>query len=256
MAYNLFEHNYLMTDGEIDALFFAARTAEKLKFKDHSVEFLKTIISKRPVLRENIIEFYVMIYTSIFEEYDNAIKKVQSIIDNTKVGAKLYQMRALQQVRSDLQNKIISIHNEFVDQIKNTLIENNDDPVCQYLLLKSIGDSYKLVGVHIKGDILKSKIQDALESYELAVQIAEKQIGPTDPKYLRAVLNWTAFQYVFMKIRDKPTNVLFKCYQQGMSLIDEVPKEKCPEYCAVLELMKRNMAAWTLNEEEDKNEKK
>ena len=123
------------------------------------------------------------------------------------------------------------------------------------MLFKSIGDSYKLVGIHIKGDILKQKIQDARESYENAVRISKTEFGLTDPRYLRAVLNWTAFQYAFMKIRDKPTNVLFKCYEQGMSLIDKVPREKIQEYVAILDLMKRNMASWT-SKEEEKNEKK
>lgn len=252
-----------MTDVEIDALFYTARTAEKLNYKDHSITFLNTIISKKPILNETILKFYIQVYMLIFEEYDIDIKKVQKIIDDMKVGTKLYQMRGLQQIRSNLQKKLISYHDEFTDKIKNTLISNNDDPVCQYLLFKSIGDSYKLVGIHIKGDILKQKIQDALESYENAVKISETEFGPTDPRYLRAILNMTAFQYAFMKIRDKPTNALFKCYNQGIALLDKVSSDKIQEFTAVLELMKRNMASWTSKEEEkteqnlnDNNDKK
>ena len=254
MSYDLFEDNFVMTDEEIDALFFTARTAEKLNFKDHSIQFLNTIISKNSSLNENILKFYITIYMSIFEEFDIAIKKVQNMIDNIKVGTKLYQMRGFQQIRSDLQKKLFSYHDEYVDKVKNTLILNNEDPESQYLLFKSIGDSFRFVGIHIKADILKQKIQDARESYENAAKIAETQIGPNDPRYLRAVLNWTAFQYSFMKIRDKPISILFKCYDQGNSLLDKVSKENIQEYVAVLELMKRNMASWTSKEEEKKNE--
>ncbi|OHT07598.1 14-3-3 protein [Tritrichomonas foetus] len=231
-----------------DDLFFLAELAKKLNFPEGSLEFLNQIIKTNPSLEPNVQKFYIDLYFEFFRSYVNVLRKIQEKIDAQ--GMKLGQIKLLQTIRTRYETSFVNLHNSFIDQVKNKLLSSVSDLNIQFSYLKAIGDSYQYISGHIKGETFTKKQNEAKESYEHALKIANMEFQHSDPRYLRIVLNWAVFQYRFLKLKESPTKQLFKCYQESLNLLEKVDLEKRMEFCSIMELIKTNMSTWSTKPEE------
>ena len=238
-----------MHDREIDSLYFTAQVAHKLNFHHHSIQILDTIIEKKPQLPIEILDFYIQVYLAQLNEFANSLSLTNSKLDNADSNTKMFQIKVLQQLCSQCQSKMNKFHDQFIEKVQNQLLPSNNEMVSQFLLLKSIGDSYNIIGKYLTGEIQKRKSAIAKDSYEKAFALTKTQIDHKDPTYLKFILNWTSFQFTYIKIKETPSKTLFQAYREGVSLLDKVDPKQRQEYLRVLDAMKRNMAIVSVDEE-------
>lgn len=118
-----------------------------------------------------------------------------------------------------------------------------------------IGDYYRYVAESSQGDKLETVKKGALEFYNKAMQICEKDLGACNPIRLGLALNFSVFHFEVMNDHKKACELGENALQNALEKIDDCDEETFRDAKSIIELLKENLSLWKEEEEGgDKNE--
>ena len=118
--------------------------------------------------------------------------------------------------------------------------------------LKMVGDYYRYVAESASPDRLEEVKNGALDYYNQASSLANKDLGACNPIRLGLALNFSVFHFEVMNDHKKACELGESALQNALEKIDECDEETFRDAKSIIELLKENLSLW--KEEEGGND--
>merc|ERR1711968_369878 len=113
------------------------------------------------------------------------------------------------------------------------------------------GDYHRYLAEFQTKDDRKESAQSALEAYQSASEIAQKELPPTHPIRLGLALNFSVFYYEIMSSPDRACHLAKQAFDDAIAELDTLSEESYKDSTLIMQLLRDNLTLWTSDQGED-----
>jgi 14-3-3 protein epsilon len=117
-----------------------------------------------------------------------------------------------------------------------------------------VGDYYRYVAESASGSQLEEVKKGALEYYNKATEVSNKDLGACNPIRLGLALNFSVFYFEVMSDHKKACELGETALQNALEKIDDCDEETFRDAKSIIELLKENLSLWKEEDDEHKND--
>ena len=107
------------------------------------------------------------------------------------------------------------------------------------------GDYHRYLAEFQSADKRKESSSSALESYQQASQIANKDLPPTHPIRLGLALNFSVFYYEILNSPDRACHIAKQAFDDAIAELDTLSEESYKDSTLIMQLLRDNLTLWT-----------
>lgn len=108
--------------------------------------------------------------------------------------------------------------------------------------LKMTGDYYRYLAEIIKD---QDYVDSASQTYQQALDIAEKHLLPTHPIRLGLALNFSVCYYEIIKDQTKACDLAKKAFDMAIAKLDSIDEASYKDSTLIMQLLRDNLTLWT-----------
>lgn len=112
-----------------------------------------------------------------------------------------------------------------------------------------MGDYYRYVAESADQSRMEEVKKGALDHYNQAMEICNKDLGACNPIRLGLALNFSVFHFEVMNDHKKACELGENALQQALEKIDDCDEETFRDAKSIIELLKENLSLWKEDEE-------
>ncbi|KAH8055265.1 hypothetical protein JL722_8163 [Aureococcus anophagefferens] len=127
--------------------------------------------------------------------------------------------------------------------IGDVLIPNSVGDEGKVFYYKMKGDYHRYLAEFQAPDRRKTSSSEALESYQNASQIANKDLPPTHPIRLGLALNFSVFYYEILNSPDRACHIAKQAFDDAIAELDTPRCHK--DSTLIMQLLRDNLTLWT-----------
>ncbi len=119
---------------------------------------------------------------------------------------------------------------------------------------KMKGDYHRYLAEFQVGDSRKDSAAKALESYNSATQIANKELPPTHPIRLGLALNFSVFYYEILNSPERACHLAKQAFDDAIAELDTLSEDSYKDSTLIMQLLRDNLTLWTSDQAEGGDE--
>lgn len=230
---------------------FMARVAEQAERFDDMVDFLKQVVSAKDsdftTEERNLLSVG---FKNLIGTKRTAIRTISAIEQNPK-----YQKYndSLSKYKQRIEGELFDQCQNIVALVRDKCMKVATEAESKAFFLKMVGDYYRYVAESSSGDKLELVKNGALEYYNKATEISNKDLGACNPIRLGLALNFSVFHFEVMNDHKKACELGEHALQNALEKIDDCDEETFRDAKSIIELLKENLSLWKEEEDEGKN---
>ena len=112
------------------------------------------------------------------------------------------------------------------------------------------GDYHRYLAEFQAAERRKASSSEALESYQNASQIANKDLPPTHPIRLGLALNFSVFYYEILNSPDRACHLAKQAFDDAIAELDTLSEESYKDSTLIMQLLRDNLTLWTSDQGE------
>ena len=244
-----------MTDVNYTKNIYLARVAEKSDCHEDTIKIMEDLIKTKEndlnLEERNILS---SAYKNLVSSRRSAWRSINAVeIKEKNSNSKLVQLitdlkLTLEKELKDLCNNILKILNEY-------LIRKAKDNESKIFYLKMRGDYFRYLSEFETDEKKTENIDNALNSYKEATELAEK-LPTTHPTKLGLALNYSVFYYEILNDKQTAFKIASEIFDVGNNQLEKTEENQYKDSLAILQLLKENIEMWKIKEEikEDVNQ--
>jgi len=132
--------------------------------------------------------------------------------------------------------------------INDHVLSKSSEGEAKCFFVKMVGDYYRYKAENAKGAEFDSSKQNALKSYNEAMQIT---LPACNPIKLGLALNFSVFNYEVMKDPKAAVALADQALTDALDKIDELEEDDFRDAKSIIELLKENLTLWKEEENDD-----
>ena len=244
-----------MTDVNYTKNIYLARVAEKADCHEDTIKIMEDLIKTKEndlnLEERNILS---SAYKNLVSSRRSAWRSINAVeIKEKNSNSKLVQLitdlkLTLEKELKDLCNNILKILNEY-------LIRKAKDNESKIFYLKMRGDYFRYLSEFETDEKKSENIDNALNSYKEATDLAEK-LPTTHPTKLGLALNYSVFYYEILNDKQTAFKIASEIFDVANNQLEKTEENQYKDSLAILQLLKENIEMWKIKEEikEDVNQ--
>lgn len=230
---------------------FMARVAEQAERFEDMVDFLRQVIEAKSgdfsCEERNLLSVG---FKNLIGGKRTAIRTITAIEQNPKYAK---YSDSLQAYKKKIEEELFNQCLEIVTMVKDKCMKLATESESQAFFLKMVGDYYRYVAESQTGDKLEEVKNGALEYYNKATDISNKDLNACNPIRLGLALNFSVFYFEVMNDHKKACELGETALQNALDKIDDCDEETFRDAKSIIELLKENLSLWK-EEDEQKND--
>lgn len=216
------------------------------------VDFLREVISAKDsdftTEERNLLSVG---FKNLIGSKRTALRTISAIEQNPKYSKFADSLGSYKKkIEDELFDQCILIVNIVKDKCMN--VATNQES--KAFFLKMVGDYYRYVAESATGDKLTEVKNGALEYYNKATEIANKDLDACNPIRLGLALNFSVFHFEVMNDHKKACELGEHALQTALEKIDECDEETFRDAKSIIELLKENLSLWKEEDDDNKND--
>lgn len=176
--------------------------------------------------------------------------RVLCSIETKDESKKDAQPKLLSMQKAQIENELYAICNEIIEFLETRLIPGDKTGDAktvateQVFYLKMKGDYCRYIS-ECKGEKNQKYAEQARESYLKAMDIATKNLAPTDPIRLGLALNFSVFYYEVENNPKLACELAKSSFDAAVSEVDSLEEESYKDSTTIMQLIRDNLTLWT-----------
>lgn len=219
-----------------------------------SLATLKQIIEMDPVFDKKRRYLFQLVYKSIIDAMRDQLRTLQQYLEVEQSTGRVEICKEITERKDSIISKLIPRCKEGIETMDTTLIPNAESPDAQIFFIKFKADLFRYISEFSDETEALSALKQAEDLYSEALTIASENLPKCHPTFLGVVLNASVFQYEHKKNMGLAVEM---CQNALLSLnesFQQLDPESQEETNNLIKIMKRNLASWASEEEEEENE--
>jgi 14-3-3 protein epsilon len=224
-----------------DDLVYLAKLAEQAERFDEMVEHMK-VVAKMPtelsVEERNLLS---VAYKNVIGSRRASWRVISSIEQKSDQGKSALIVNYKQKIEKELE----TICGDILAIIADQLIPHSAGDEGKVFYYKMKGDYHRYLAEFQAGDTRKASSTDALESYQQASTLANKDLPPTHPIRLGLALNFSVFYYEILNSPDRACHIAKQAFDDAIAELDTLSEESYKDSTLIMQLLRDNLTLWT-----------
>lgn len=236
---------------EPDTLLYLARVSEQSERYDDMITYVKQFVNKAnkelSVEERNILS---VAYKNVVGSR-RASWRVLSALEHKEErrGNASHQEKA-REYKSEVEQELLDLCQDVLDMLEKQLLPSASSTEAQVFYQKMKGDYFRYMCEFLKDEKRNQSAQNALESYQAAMKMAEAELSPTDPIRLGLALNFSVFHYEIMTDKQAACQMAQKAFDEAIQELDSVTEETYKDSTLIMQLLRDNLTLWNSENEE------
>lgn len=227
-----------------------ARVAEQAERFPDMVDFLREVIAAKDsdftTEERNLLSVG---FKNLIGSNRTALRTISAIEQNPKYSK---FGEALVNYKKRIEGELFKQCGDIVALVRDKCMKVAADSDSKAFFLKMVGDYYRYMAENAQGDKMQEVKNGALEFYNKALQIAEKDLNACNPIRLGLALNFSVFHYEVMNDHKKACELGESALQSALEKIDDCDEETFRDAKSIIELLKENLSLWKEEDDEGK----
>jgi hypothetical protein len=160
---------------------------------------------------------------------------------------KAYREEIEKELNKTCETVLALLDNYLIKKAEAKKAENVDSYV---FYLKMKGDYYRYVAEVASGDRRDNVVQQSLESYDKASEVAAAEMKPTHPIRLGLALNYSVFHYEIKNDPQKACELAKKAFDDAISELDNLSEDSYKDSTLIMQLLRDNLTLWTSEQDQ------
>lgn len=216
------------------------------------VEFLKEVISAKDsdftTEERNLLSVG---FKNLIGSKRTALRTISAIEQNPKYSK---YADALGSYKRKIEEELFNQCMHVVSIVRDRCMKVASTNESKAFFLKMAGDYYRYIAESATGDKLNEVKNGALEYYNKATDIANKDLDACNPIRLGLALNFSVFYFEVMNDHKKACELGEHALQSALEKIDDCDEETFRDAKSIIELLKENLSLWKEEDDDNKNE--
>ncbi|EGR28525.1 hypothetical protein IMG5_173810 [Ichthyophthirius multifiliis] len=107
------------------------------------------------------------------------------------------------------------------------------------------GDYYRYISEYAQGQTHQQASNGALDAYQKASDIANKDLNTTHPIRLGLALNFSVFYYEVMNDPSQACNLAKQAFDDAIADIEHIEEDQYKDATTIMQLIRDNLTLWT-----------
>ena len=231
---------------------FMARVAEQAERFDDMVDFLSQVVSHKDsdftTEERNLLSVG---FKNLIGTKRTALRTISAIEQNPKYSK---YADALLSYKKKIEEELYQQCMNIVNLVKDKCMNVASTQESKAFFLKMVGDYYRYIAESATADKLTQVKNGALEFYNKATEICNKDLDPCNPIRLGLALNFSVFHFEVMNDHKKACELGEHALQTALEKIDDCDEETFRDAKSIIELLKENLSLWKEEEDDNKND--
>jgi hypothetical protein len=150
--------------------------------------------------------------------------------------------------RQDVEKELDGTCQEVLDLLDGFLLKNAAGDEENVFYLKMKGDYWRYMAEYKDGDGGKGRdnaVDQAMQAYQKAMEVAEEKMPSTHPNRLGLALNFSVFYYEILNSPDKACALAKKAFDDAINELDNLQGDECKDSTLIMQLLRDNLTLWT-----------
>jgi len=225
---------------------YLAKLAEQAERFDEMVDYMKKVAIMPKELSVEERNLLSVAYKNVIGSRRASWRVISSIetkSDQDKVAL-------ITKYKTAIEIELETICNDILEIIKETLIAKSTNDEAKVFYYKMKADYHRYLAEFQGESKRKESSGEALESYTLASQIAQKSLPPTHPIRLGLALNFSVFYYEILSSPDRACHIAKQAFDDAIAELDTLSEESYKDSTLIMQLLRDNLTLWTSDNNE------
>jgi len=151
----------------------------------------------------------------------------------------------LRSLKKKIEEELETFCKDILKLLDNVLIATATNPEAKVFYLKMKGDYYRYMSEYATGDGHKSVSAGALDAYQKASDVANKDLKTTHPIRLGLALNFSVFYYEVLNEPTKACNLAKQAFDDAIADIEHLDEDQYKDSTTIMQLIRDNLTLWT-----------
>nr|AHJ11140.1 14-3-3 zeta [Bursaphelenchus xylophilus] len=231
-----------MSDGK-DELVQRAKLAEQAERYDDMAQSMKKVTELGSELSNEERNLLSVAYKNVVGARRSSWRVISSIEQKTEGSEKKQQMA--KEYREKVERELRDICHDVLDLLDKFLIPKAGNPESKVFYLKMKGDYYRYLAEVATGDDRNAAAQTGEAEYSAALEMAKKQLQPTDPIRLGLALNFSVFYYEIASSPDRACQLAKQAFDDAIAELDTLNEDSYKDSTLIMQLLRDNLTLWT-----------
>ena len=236
-----------MTEDARDLAMMADILCKCSRYRE-SLDAMNKVIEIDPVLSLEDYELFKTIYKNAVDVRRDTLRTLNDYITaNTSIEL----TDRINTLRNEEFTALKLLCDECLETLDTKLIPNAKDSCSIVFYKKLSGDFARYICEFADADVLDSAMKKADKAYKEAIDVAVRDLKPTDSARLAAILNYAVFQYEQCNQPEKAKELLTSAIEATGDDVEKLSEQSRAAALDIISVMETNLENWSLAEDEE-----
>lgn len=154
------------------------------------------------------------------------------------------QLPWIREFRAKIESEITSICQDIIDLLDKNVLPLASSPESKVYYLKMKGDYLRYLSEISVGETRDQVSKSAQEAYQLATEVATKDLPPINTSRLGLALNYSVLYYEILNEPKAACELAQKAFDDALQDIDSVDDATYKDSTMIMQLLKDNLLLW------------
>ena len=236
-----------------DELLYLAKLSEQTERFEDMVDAMKKFITLKQEFNVEERNLLSVAYKNCVGTRRTAWRAITSI-EQKEEGKGSKNLTILRQLKKKIEAELDFYCKEILKFLDEILIKDASNAEAKVFFYKMKGDYYRYMAEYSSGENLKRVSELAMESYQKAIEISEKELTSTHPIKLGLALNFSVFYYETLNEPVKACNLAKQAFDDAIGKIEDLPEEHYKDSTTIMQLIRDNLTLWTADIQDGQDE--
>jgi len=227
-----------------EELIYLAKLSEQTERFEDMLEHMKRVAHLGPELSVEERNLLSVAFKNSVGSRRTAWRAISSIEQKEEAkGSK--NLPLLRQLKKKIEEELEGFCRDILKLLDETLIESATNAEAKVFFLKMKGDYFRYMSEYASTDSHKAASDGALDAYQKASDVANKDLKTTHPIRLGLALNFSVFYYEVMNEPTKACNLAKQAFDDAIADIEHLDEDQYKDSTTIMQLIRDNLTLWT-----------
>lgn len=111
------------------------------------------------------------------------------------------------------------------------------------------GDYHRYIAEFSDGEGKRKAAENAKAAYDMAMEVAKKELTVTHPIRLGLALNFSVFHYEVLSNPDEACKMAREAFEDSIAELDNVSEDSYKDSTLIMQLLRDNLTLWTSDQD-------
>ncbi|KMZ70145.1 14-3-3-like protein GF14 iota [Zostera marina] len=240
-----------MEEGSRESNIYMAKLSEQAERYDDMVEYTKKIALLHQELTVEERNLLSVAYKNVIGALRASWRIMSSIEQKEESKESEKNVKIVKDHRLVVEDELTKICHDILAIIDEHLIPSSNNGESTVFYYKMKGDYYRYLAEFKIDQEKKDASEQSLKAYQMATEVAVKELASTHPIRLGLALNFSVFYYEIMNSSERACQLAKEAFDEAIVELDALSEESYKDSTLIMQLLRDNLTLWTSDLPED-----